>query len=182
MGRLFALLFAALTISGAVLAAPAAAVDAPIGRLGEPLRVELQLHGGRAVIAGVLAALGRLEGFRLAEAGEFTRRAFLEGKLDLAQAEAVADLIDAASREAVRSALRSLSGEFSGAIGELQAGLARAGVIASPCLALAPLFYLRAVDVRAALRDLSRSGCWRDAFDRLGAVLAKAPRWLAAPQ
>ena len=64
----------------------------------------------------------------------------------------------------------------------LQAGLARAGVIASPCLALAPLFYLRAVDVRAALRDLSRSGCWRDAFDRLGAVLAKAPRWLAAPQ
>jgi tRNA modification GTPase len=62
-------------------------------------------------------------GARLAEPGEFTRRAFLEGKLDLAQAEAVADLIDAASREAARSALRSLSGEFSAAIGALQSKL-----------------------------------------------------------
>ena len=52
-------------------------------------------------------------GARLAEPGEFTRRAFLNGKLDLAQAEAVADLIDAATREAARSAVRSLSGEFS---------------------------------------------------------------------
>src|SRR6267143_1449132 len=54
---------------------------------------------------------------------EFTRRAFLEGKLDLAQAEAVADLIDAASREAARSALRSLKGEFSAVIGALNAQL-----------------------------------------------------------
>src|SRR6267143_3625408 len=59
----------------------------------------------------------------IAEPGEFTRRAFLEGKLDLAQAEAVADLIDAASREAARSALRSLKGEFSAAIGALNAQL-----------------------------------------------------------
>ena len=56
-----------------------------------------------AVLAACLDA-----GARLAEPGEFTRRAFLNGKLDLAQAEAVADLIDAASREAARSALRSL--------------------------------------------------------------------------
>jgi tRNA modification GTPase len=62
-------------------------------------------------------------GARLAEPGEFTRRAFLEGKLDLAQAEAVADLIDAASREAARSALRSLTGEFSEAVGALTAQL-----------------------------------------------------------
>jgi tRNA modification GTPase len=62
-------------------------------------------------------------GARLAEPGEFTRRAFLGGKLDLAQAEAVADLIDAASREAARSALRSLAGEFSAAVRRLQAGL-----------------------------------------------------------
>ena len=62
-------------------------------------------------------------GARLAEPGEFTRRAFLNGRLDLAQAESVADLIDAASREAARSALRSLSGEFSQAIGALVAGL-----------------------------------------------------------
>jgi tRNA modification GTPase len=62
-------------------------------------------------------------GARLAEPGEFTRRAFLEGRLDLAQAEAVADLIDAASREAARSALRSLSGEFSAAIETLRTAL-----------------------------------------------------------
>jgi tRNA modification GTPase len=69
----------------------------------------------QALLAACLDA-----GARLAEPGEFTRRAYLEGKLDLAQAEAVADLIDAASREAARSALRSLSGEFSAAIGALQ--------------------------------------------------------------
>jgi tRNA modification GTPase len=62
-------------------------------------------------------------GARLAEPGEFTRRAFLEGRLDLAQAEAVADLIDATTREAARSAFRSLEGEFSAAIGGLVAQL-----------------------------------------------------------
>jgi tRNA modification GTPase len=62
-------------------------------------------------------------GARLAEPGEFTRRAFLEGRLDLAQAEAVADLIDATTSEAARSAFRSLEGEFSAAIGELVAQL-----------------------------------------------------------
>ncbi|HSU77709.1 MAG TPA: tRNA uridine-5-carboxymethylaminomethyl(34) synthesis GTPase MnmE, partial [Burkholderiales bacterium] len=73
----------------------------------------LELHGhGGPVVMGALLASCLDAGARLAEPGEFTRRAFLEGKLDLAQAEAVADLIDAASREAARSALRSLSGEF----------------------------------------------------------------------
>ena len=81
--------------------------------------LELQGHGGPVVMQALLAACLDA-GARLAEPGEFTRRAFLEGKLDLAQAEAVADLIDAASREAARSALRSLSGEFSAAIGALQ--------------------------------------------------------------
>src|SRR6267143_2108211 len=63
---------------------------------------------------------------------EFTRRAFLEGKLDLAQAEAVADLIDAASREAARSALRSLKGEFSAVIGALNAQLIELRAIVTP--------------------------------------------------
>jgi len=72
----------------------------------------------QALLAACLDA-----GARLAEPGEFTRRAFLEGKLDLAQAEAVADLIDAASREAARSALRSLAGEFSAAIRAMQSQL-----------------------------------------------------------
>src|SRR5437899_5688876 len=81
--------------------------------------LELHGHGGPVVMQMLLAACVDA-GARLAEPGEFTRRAFLEGRLDLAQAEAVADLIDAASREAARSALRSLSGEFSGAIEALQ--------------------------------------------------------------
>ena len=84
--------------------------------------LELQGHGGPVVMQALLAACLDA-GARLAEPGEFTRRAFLEGKLDLAQAEAVADLIDAASREAARSAMRSLSGEFSAALGTLQSGL-----------------------------------------------------------
>ena len=84
--------------------------------------LELQGHGGTVVMQMLLGACLDV-GARLAEPGEFTRRAFLEGRLDLAQAEAVADLIDAASREAARSALRSLSGEFSAAIEALRAGL-----------------------------------------------------------
>src|SRR5207247_1446094 len=66
----------------------------PHSETGEDV-AELQLHGGRAVIAAVLAALGKLEGFRLAEPGEFTRRAFENGKLDLTAAEGLADLIAA---------------------------------------------------------------------------------------
>jgi tRNA modification GTPase len=94
---------------------------APHSYTGESV-LELQGHGGPVVMQALLGACLDA-GARLAEPGEFTRRAFLEGKLDLAQAEAVADLIDAASREAARSALRSLSGEFSAAIGALQSEL-----------------------------------------------------------
>ena len=84
--------------------------------------LELQGHGGPIVTHAVLSAVLDA-GARLAGPGEFTRRAFLNGKLDLAQAEAVADLIDAASREAARSAMRSLGGEFSAAIAGLVTGL-----------------------------------------------------------
>ncbi len=94
---------------------------APHSYTGEAV-LELQGHGGPVVLQALLSACVDA-GARVAEPGEFTRRAFLEGKLDLAQAEAVADLIDAASREAACSALRSLSGEFSAAIGALQARL-----------------------------------------------------------
>lgn len=77
--------------------------------------LELQGHGGPVVMQMLLARCLDL-GARLAEPGEFSRRAFLNGKLDLAQAEAVADLIDAATTSAARSAVRSLQGEFSKAI------------------------------------------------------------------
>jgi tRNA modification GTPase len=94
---------------------------APNSYTGEPV-LELQGHGGPVVMQALLNACLDA-GARIAEPGEFTRRAFLEGKLDLAQAEAVADLIDAASREAARSALRSLAGEFSGAVRALVSAL-----------------------------------------------------------
>lgn len=94
---------------------------APASYTGESV-VELHGHGGVVVLQALLDACLQA-GARAAEPGEFTRRAFLEGKLDLAQAEAVADLIDAASREAARSAMRSLSGEFSKAVGDIVSGL-----------------------------------------------------------
>ena len=87
---------------------------APGSYTGEPV-LELQGHGG-PVVLGMLLSACLDAGARLAEPGEFTQRAFLEGKLDLAQAEAVADLIDASSEQAARSAQRSLSGEFSNAV------------------------------------------------------------------
>jgi tRNA modification GTPase len=84
---------------------------APHSYTGEDV-LELQGHGGTAVLQRVLQRCLSL-GARLAEPGEFTRRAYLNEKLDLAQAEAVADLIEAATTQAAQSAMRSLSGEFS---------------------------------------------------------------------
>lgn len=84
--------------------------------------LELQGHGGPAVLQGLLARCIAL-GARLAAPGEFTRRAYLNDKLDLAQAESVADLIDAASAQAAKSAMRSLQGEFSRQIHGLVDGL-----------------------------------------------------------
>lgn len=84
---------------------------APHSFTGEDV-LELQGHGGIVVMQMLLARCLDL-GARLADPGEFTRRAYLNGKLDLAQAEAVADLIDAATVSAARSAVRSLQGEFS---------------------------------------------------------------------
>ena len=77
--------------------------------------LELQGHGGPVVVEAVVARVLEL-GARRALPGEFTQRAFLNDKVDLAQAEAIADLIDAGSRQAVRAAMRSLQGEFSAMI------------------------------------------------------------------
>jgi tRNA modification GTPase len=84
---------------------------APASYTGESV-LELHAHGGPAVLALILKRCLEL-GARLAEPGEFTKRAFLNDKLDLAQAEGVADLIDAATTTAARAAARSLSGAFS---------------------------------------------------------------------
>lgn len=96
---------------------------APNSFTGEHV-LELQGHGGPFVLQAVLERCLEL-GARLAEPGEFSRRAFLNGKLDLAQAEAIADLIDAGSRQAARSALRALEGEFSSRINDLKEALVR---------------------------------------------------------
>jgi tRNA modification GTPase len=90
--------------------------------------VELHCHGGRVISDALLAAAYAL-GARPAEAGEFTLRAFLNDKLDLLQAEAIADLIASGSTRAARAALRSLEGEFSAAVTELQAALTRLRVL-----------------------------------------------------
>jgi tRNA modification GTPase len=87
---------------------------APHSYTGEEV-LELQGHGGPAVLQSVLQRCLEL-GARLAHPGEFTQRAFLNDKMDLAQAESVADLIDATTEQAARSAMRSLQGEFSAAI------------------------------------------------------------------
>jgi len=84
--------------------------------------LELHGHGGPVVMQMLLRRCLEL-GARVAEPGEFTRRAFLADKLDLAQAEAVADLIDAATESAARCAVRSLKGDFSDAIHALEAQL-----------------------------------------------------------
>ena len=108
---------------------------APRSYTGEDV-LELQAHGGPVVLQLLLArclavaaepdpATGKphLSGLRLAQPGEFTQRAFLNDKMDLAQAEAIADLIDASTEAAARSASRSLSGDFSREIGTLREAL-----------------------------------------------------------
>lgn len=86
---------------------------APNSFTGEDV-VELHLHGGPAVVSGVLAALAAMEGLRPAEPGEFTRRAFDAGKLDLTAVEGLADLVAADTAAQRRLALRQLGGELAG--------------------------------------------------------------------
>lgn len=100
---------------------------APHSYTGEDV-LELQAHGGPVVLQLLLARCleaGRGIGLRLAEPGEFTERAYLNDKLDLAQAEAVADLIDASTEAAARSASRSLAGGFSDEVQALREPLVR---------------------------------------------------------
>ncbi len=95
--------------------------------------LELQAHGGTALMQILLARCIEC-GARHAVAGEFTQRAYLNDKIDLAQAEAVADLINAATAEAARSAVRSLSGEFSQAIQSLLQQLIDLRMYVEACL------------------------------------------------
>ena len=95
--------------------------------------LELQAHGGTALMQILLARCIEL-GAQQAEPGEFTRRAYLNDKIDLAQAEAVADVINASTIEAARSAMRSLSGEFSNCINQVLAKLINLRMYVEACL------------------------------------------------
>src|SRR5581483_6684172 len=85
----------------------------PHSETGEDI-AEIQLHGGRAVIAAVMAALSQVDGLRPAEAGEFTRRAFENGKLDLTEVEGLADLVMAETEGQRRQAFRQMTGALRG--------------------------------------------------------------------
>src|SRR5512133_2557451 len=164
------------------LAADAGAIDqglaihfpGPHSYTGEDV-LELQAHGGPVVLQLLLArcleagaqadpATGapRLAGLRLAQPGEFTERAFLNDKIDLAQAEAIADLIDASTEAAARSAARSLSGEFSREIHVLRDALVHLRMLVEATLDFPEedIDFLQQADARGQL-------------DRLRATLAR---------
>ena len=129
--------------------------------------LELQGHGGPVVMQMLLARCLDL-GARLAEPGEFSRRAFLNGKMDLAQAEAVADLIDAATASAARSAVRSLQGEFSRAIGQLNDELINLRMLVEATLDFPDedIDFLKAADAFGRLQRLQSK--LAEIFDRAG--------------
>jgi tRNA modification GTPase len=93
----------------------------PASYTGEHV-LELQGHGGALVVDMLLKRLLEL-GCRMARPGEFSERAYLNGKIDIAQAEAIADLIDAGTTAAARAAVRSMQGEFSARVAELKVGI-----------------------------------------------------------
>jgi len=104
----------------------------PQSYTGEDI-LEFQAHGGQAVLQRILSRCLQL-GARQANPGEFTYRAFLNEKIDLAQAEAVADLINATTNEAAKSAVRSLSGEFSQTISQFLESLIQLRLYVEACL------------------------------------------------
>ncbi|MBU0751783.1 MAG: tRNA uridine-5-carboxymethylaminomethyl(34) synthesis GTPase MnmE [Gammaproteobacteria bacterium] len=147
---------------------------APHSFTGEDV-LELQGHGGPVVMQLLLARCVEL-GVRLAEPGEFSRRAFVNDKLDLAQAEAVADLIDASSAQAARSALRSLSGEFSAVVHGIVAQLTELRMLVEATLdfpeeEIDAEQLLRDIDARARLTQLRGDIAALQGRARAGAML-----------
>ena len=138
---------------------------APASFTGEDV-IELQGHGGPVVMQMLLSRCLEM-GARLAEPGEFTKRAFLNNKLDLAQAESVADLIDASSQSAARMAVRSLKGAFSQHIHALVDDLITLRMLVEATLDFPEedIDFLEAADARGKLENLQ---------GRLKTVLAQA--------
>jgi tRNA modification GTPase len=158
--------------------------------------LELQGHGGTVVMHMVMAhclALAQsskpdgtawLPHLRLAQAGEFTQRAFLNQKLDLAQAEAVADLIDASTEAAVRSAGRSMQGAFSDQVHALKAALVHLRVQIEACLDFPEedLDFIEQFQVRAQLHHLLTQTTALTAQAKQGALLRDGLKLVIAGQ
>ena len=134
---------------------------APHSYTGEDV-LELQAHGGPVVLQLLLARCleaGAALGVRVARAGEFTERAFLNDKIDLAQAEAIADLIDASTEAAARSASRSLSGEFSNEVHALRDALVHLRMLVEATLDFPEeeIDFLQKADAQGQLTRLGES-------------------------
>ena len=148
---------------------------APHSYTGESV-LELQGHGGAVVLRVLLARcleVGQAIGLRIAEPGEFTKRAFLNDRLDLAQAEAVADLIDASTETAARSAARSLIGDFSQAITSLVEALIELRTLVEATLDFPEeeIDFLEASDARGRLAAIDAQLADVLARSRQGALL-----------
>ncbi|MFG6447666.1 tRNA uridine-5-carboxymethylaminomethyl(34) synthesis GTPase MnmE [Roseateles sp. BYS180W] len=169
--------------------------NAPHSYSGEHV-LELQAHGGPVVLQLLLARcleaaaeldeLGRprLAALRLAEPGEFTRRAFLNGKLDLAQAEAVADLIDASTEAAARSAGRALAGALSVEVGGLRDALIQLRMLVEATLDFPEeeIDFLQAADALGKLQRLLVQLDTLLARSRQGAILREGIKVVLAGQ
>ncbi len=144
---------------------------APHSYTGEDV-VELQGHGGPVVVQLLLERCVEL-GARIAEPGEFSKRAFLNDKMDLAQAEAVADLINATTAEAARCAIRSLDGDFSARIGALVASLTELRVLLEATLDFPEeeIDFIERYGLKQKLGDLSASLRAVFAASRQGSLL-----------
>ena len=144
---------------------------APASFTGEHV-LELQGHGGPLVMDLLVQRVLGL-GCRIARPGEFSERAFLNGKIDIAQAEAVADLIDAGTAAAARAAVRSMRGEFSARIGELQSQLTelRAYVEAAIDFPDEEIDFLSAPAVASRLTQIFRGFDSIQALARQGTLL-----------
>ena len=169
---------------------------APHSFTGEDV-LELQAHGGPVILQLLLARCleaakeggpqgeeACLVGLRLAQPGEFSERAFLNGKLDLAQAEAIADLIDASTEQAARSASRSLAGEFSREIHALRDALIHLRMLVEATLDFPEeeIDFLRKADARGQLLKLQQTLAVVMNKARQGALLREGIKVVIAGQ
>ena len=157
---------------------------APHSYTGEDV-LELQAHGGPVLLQLLLArCLQAQPGLRLAEPGEFTERAFLNDKLDLAQAEAVADLIDASTEAAARSAARSLSGAFSAEVAQLAERIVRLRMLVEATLDFPEeeIDFLEKARAREQLDAIADTVAAALARARQGALLREGLRVVLAGQ